>query len=214
MSHRKFFLTSAELYRQYWIEQKTAPEIALKEEVSHNVVTRWMRKYGIPLRTKAEARRGELNPFWDKQHHPHSKIKISLKNKGKQAWNKGLTRETDARVEQYSKTLQGHVESLETRMKIGVSMIGKNAGEKHSRWKGGRLPYYGPNWLQQRKKARERDQICQFYNCTITQQQGRELDVHHIISFRYFGLERYEEANDLQNLISYCHRHHVLVEAS
>jgi endogenous inhibitor of DNA gyrase (YacG/DUF329 family) len=76
-------------------------------------------------------------------------------------------------------------------------------------WRGGHQKYYGPNWLQQRRAARERDgYTCQ--HCGATEAQlGRELDVHHIVPFREFGYVRhtndaYLRANDLANLISLC----------
>lgn len=88
-----------------------------------------------------------------------------------------------------------------------------NSGENHWRWTGGYEPYYGPNWYEQRDKARHRDNYtCQ--DCGATEEElGQELDVHHLVSFQAFGLERYEEANGLTNLISLCKschsiRHH------
>ena len=75
-------------------------------------------------------------------------------------------------------------------------------------WRGGPESYYGPNWRPQRREARERDSyICQ--RCGITEEeQGQELDVHHKIPFREFGLSRYEEANDLSNLTCLCNKCH------
>lgn len=79
----------------------------------------------------------------------------------------------------------------------------ENIVEKsHPLWRGGKIPYYGPNWLRQRRKARARDN----YTCQVCgrQEDGHELDVHHIISFREFELEGYKEANHLLNLITLC----------
>lgn len=71
--------------------------------------------------------------------------------------------------------------------------------------------YYGPNWYAQARKARKRDKICQ--RCGKTRKEnGRKLDAHHIIPFKEFGLERYEEANVLDNLICYCQSCHKEVE--
>lgn len=71
-------------------------------------------------------------------------------------------------------------------------------------WRGGYSPYYGPNWDKQRRAARKRDRyFCQ--QCNKTEKElGRELEVHHIVPFRIFGIERYREANHLDNLISLC----------
>jgi len=71
------------------------------------------------------------------------------------------------------------------------------------------IGYYGPNWLSQSRKTKERDN----YTCQICgiQKDKRALIVHHIIPFREFSLENYEEANDLSNLILLCRscRHEV-----
>lgn len=71
--------------------------------------------------------------------------------------------------------------------------------------------YYGPNWHTQARKARRRDKICQHCG-KAREENGRKLDVHHIIPFKHFGLERYEEANALENLIAYCQTCHKAVE--
>lgn len=84
-------------------------------------------------------------------------------------------------------------------------------GENNPHWKGGYEPYYGPNWLRQRRKARVRDN----YTCQICgeKEDGRKHDVHHIIPFREFGLEKYNEANQLSNLITFCHPCHGNIES-
>jgi len=85
-------------------------------------------------------------------------------------------------------------------------------GPNHPSYKGGYDPYYGPNWRQQRRNARRRDDYtCQ--RCGITEAETeRRLDVHHIIPFREFGIERYKEANKISNLISLCSVCHKTVE--
>lgn len=76
-------------------------------------------------------------------------------------------------------------------------------GEENPSWDGGPVPY-GPNWYRQREAARKRDNYtCQ--HCHVTESElGKELHVHHIVKFRRFGTERYQEANELTNLISLC----------
>ena len=77
-------------------------------------------------------------------------------------------------------------------------------GQNSSVWKGGHEPYYGPNWRRQRRRSRRRDSY-QCIICGISEQElGRQLDVHHIIPFRKFGLENYKTANCLSNLCSSC----------
>jgi len=92
------------------------------------------------------------------------------------------------------------------------SISGEFSGPNNINFKGGHLPYYGPNWRLQRRKARARDNhTCQ--RCGITKTElGRELDVHHIIPFRTFGVDRYQEANQLDNLISLCNVCHLITE--
>ena len=85
-------------------------------------------------------------------------------------------------------------------------------------WKGGQLKYYGPNWREQRRLARERDAgKCRI--CGKTEKKiGKALDVHHITPFRSFGYipeqnENYLQANALNNLVCLCHSCHKKVES-
>lgn len=84
-------------------------------------------------------------------------------------------------------------------------------------WKGGHVKYYGPNWNQQKRLARKRDNnTCQV--CGRTQKKnGKALDVHHVKPFRSFNYvpgenENYLQANELTNLICLCIRCHRKVE--
>lgn len=85
---------------------------------------------------------------------------------------------------------------------FGGWLSANNAGENNPRWKGGYEPYYGPNWREARRKARQRDNYtCQ--QCGLHEEEhARELCVHHIVPFRKF--DDYEKANELSNLISVC----------
>lgn len=76
----------------------------------------------------------------------------------------------------------------------------------------GTSEYRGPNWKEQRRKARKRDDYtCQ--GCGIHQKQyGKALDVHHIVPFRDFGVDNYLQANHLENLVSLCKTCHMLTE--
>jgi len=79
-------------------------------------------------------------------------------------------------------------------------------GKDNPAWKGGFKKYYGPDWQKQRENARKRDN----YTCQLCKKRedGQELDVHHIVSFREFGLVKYKEANQLNNLTTLCHSCH------
>ncbi len=68
---------------------------------------------------------------------------------------------------------------------------------------------YGPNWQQQRVRARGRERF-RCADCRLSEAElGRELDVHHLIPFREFGFvagqnDGYLAANDLGNLVALC----------
>lgn len=89
------------------------------------------------------------------------------------------------------------------------TLVGKNS----PLWKGGEKIYYGPNWNEQKRLARKRDNnTCQV--CGRTQKKnGKALDVHHVVPFRSFNYipgenENYLQANELTNLICLCKRCH------
>lgn len=90
-------------------------------------------------------------------------------------------------------------------------------GPHSTAWKGGKLPYYGPNWIEQRDAALDRDSHrCQ--HCGKPERKnGRKLDVHHIKPFRAFGYivgknDAYLKANVPTNLISLCRHCHRKLE--
>jgi len=88
-------------------------------------------------------------------------------------------------------------------MAVYYSKTGLFSGENSGTWAGGDINYYGPNWLSQRKKARERDKFtCQ--DCGMTEERyGHELSVHHIIPFRNFNGD-WASANEITNLVTIC----------
>lgn len=70
---------------------------------------------------------------------------------------------------------------------------------------------YGDNWLRQSRKAKNRDNhTCQI--CGYESGGNKYLDVHHIVPFVRFGIEKYKEANHLTNLITLCRSCHAKVE--
>lgn len=91
-----------------------------------------------------------------------------------------------------------------------VSKTGRNAGQNSPVWRGGHQPTYGPSWRKSQRLARERDKTCR--RCGKPPTPGRALDVHHIVPFRTFGVERHSEANVLANLVALCRRCHSLTE--
>ncbi len=91
-------------------------------------------------------------------------------------------------------------------------------GPNSANWNGGAANDYGPNWVSQSRKARERDAgHCQL--CGKSQEDNkRALDVHHIVPFKKFNYiygqnDNYLQANELSNLVSLCMVCHHEVEA-
>jgi DEAD/DEAH box helicase domain-containing protein len=74
----------------------------------------------------------------------------------------------------------------------------------------------GPNWEEQRARARARDGYrCR--HCGAPERPNRAHDVHHVEPFRTFGYvrggnDRYLEANRLENLVTLCRSCHRRVE--
>jgi len=98
---------------------------------------------------------------------------------------------------------------------MGKWRASTRTGENHPRWTGGYKRYYGPNWREQHRRVRERDDYtCQ--ECGVTEDElGEELHVHHVEPFRAFiddGEADYGAANELGNLVSLCHSCHLRVE--
>ena len=76
---------------------------------------------------------------------------------------------------------------------------------------------YGPDWPEQRDKARARDGF-RCTHCHAPERATRQHDVHHIRPFRVFGYipgenDAYQEANQLDNLTTLCPNCHHTVEA-
>ncbi|WP_249336598.1 HNH endonuclease [Sporosarcina sp. Marseille-Q4063] len=85
------------------------------------------------------------------------------------------------------------------------------SGENSGTWNGGKITYYGPNWLAQRRAARKRDNFtCQ--RCGIGEPEyGQELSVHHLIPFAINN--DYQVANELINLLSVCEPCHRIIHS-
>lgn len=64
---------------------------------------------------------------------------------------------------------------------------------------------YGKGWKKTRQAVRDRDKVCQA--CSKPPEQGKALDVHHLVPFRFGG------TNSLTNLVALCGSCHHRVEA-
>ncbi|MGV9141480.1 MAG: HNH endonuclease [Promethearchaeota archaeon] len=89
------------------------------------------------------------------------------------------------------------------------------SGERNPNWNGGYEPYYGANWIDVKKKIKERDRD----KCCICGDDNI-LHIHHIIPMRFyqsrknFDDEWYLKANDESNLITLCNSCHRSVHNS
>lgn len=85
-------------------------------------------------------------------------------------------------------------------------------------WQGAPIDDYGPNWEEQRRRARQRDGYrCR--QCGAAETAGRPHAVHHLRPFRDFAYRRgentnYIQANALENLITLCPACHRQAEAA
>lgn len=88
-------------------------------------------------------------------------------------------------------------------------------GNLHPNWQGGKSAFNntsnrGTGWSTVSEKARKRDKYtCQL--CGMTQEEnGRKLDVHHIVP--YHVINHHSKANKMSNLISLCQSCHTKEE--
>lgn len=144
--------------------------------------------------------------------HPFRR-KWGVKYCSQECYGKSMERKMEVECKKCGKifnTMPARVEKYNRGFCSKKCFFGWNSGENHPNWKGGGRAYYGPNWGEQKRKARERDgHICQI--CDIPE-NGRQHDVHHIVSFREFGRSRYEDANRLDNLTTLCIPCHMKIE--
>lgn len=98
-------------------------------------------------------------------------------------------------------TMTGKPKSEETKRKLSENRANRQYGPAHHAWRGGKDPYYGPNWYSQASLARHRDRhTCQ--DCGLTQKRPK-LHVHHLRPRRLFNGD-HVAANDLANLVTLC----------
>lgn len=113
---------------------------------------------------------------------------------------------TPARAESSRFCSKGCQNAWQSETKHGVDNLpDPPRGEDHPWWNGGECDHYGENWLEQRKKTRERDDHSCRYCGKHRSELGQEPDVHHIIPRKKFDVQNeYEEMNALDNLICLC----------
>jgi len=93
-------------------------------EVSYTTKRGMVRAIQRNRNCKSCAMSGNGNPMYGKTHTDDAKSSISKLNKGKTAWNKGLTKETDDRVLGYSESLIGKSKNFDEKT---LEFLSKNA---------------------------------------------------------------------------------------
>lgn len=189
------------LTRLYHLEQLGIKRIAKILGVSDRNLWDWFEDLGIERRHRSDA----VALQWqhnDERRKQNSELMKTLMDNGV------IDNHGDNNP---AKQTQARAKIRESKLGERNPMYGRY-GELNPAWTGGKVYYYGANWDEQRDKARRRDNYaCQ--RCGITEDDyGRQLDVHHIVKFRMYGLDRFQEANHIDNLICLCTACHRIVE--
>jgi len=220
-------ITKQELRNLYWTEELTLDAIADSLGICRPTLRNWMRRWEIPTRPAhgprlekskrkiSKANKGRLNGKNNPSKRPEVREKISKGLMGRKISDKHraiLSKSTKKRKGKLSPRYGQHL-SEESKEKIRNSDYHRNCkGVASPNWRGGYGHYFGPDWREQRRSTRKRDNhTCRL--CGKTKKEiGRELDVHHLIPFREFGLVNYAKANQLSNLIALCRPCHIKTE--
>lgn len=222
------------LIKLYWQDKLSLRDIGKKFNRDDETIRYYFKKYFIPIRNKSES----LSIGWKKRerhynilpcdccgktvtvyeseeiydnHFCSRKCKLKFHSENISPWNKGINiveitcdfcSKQILRPLSKLKQSKSHFCSKECYDKWKIKNL---IGNKNPNWKNGSIRYRGDNWNVQRKKILELDNYeCVFCGST------EKLDVHHIVPFRNF-LD-YNEANQLENLITLCHSCHMIYE--
>lgn len=187
----------------YLDERKSIHQISIETGVSAMVIHRLMKGFCIPRRSRSESLKGKNT--WDLSSSAY-KDRTENISRGKIGKPIKVSEADRQKRREHFMILNRSPRSEQWTQKQRDA----HKGEKSYRWHGGSDHYRGPNWQEQRRKARKRDDYtCQ--NCGVTEiELGKELDVHHVVPYRLF--DNYEKANVLSNLISYCNSCHIRIE--
>lgn len=89
MVERKLFSSKENLEQLYVEQEKSTHEIETILKADSKTIWYWLKKYGIPIRSRSESLIGERNYWYGKQHSEEHKKQISEKLKGHPSLNKG-----------------------------------------------------------------------------------------------------------------------------
>lgn len=74
---KRMDIDKEDVRRMYWDEEMHPSQIAAKYGCHKQVITNRMLEWGIPFRTKSEARKGKLNPIYGVGHTEETRKKMS-----------------------------------------------------------------------------------------------------------------------------------------
>lgn len=193
------------LEREYVDKERPATDIADECDVDSMTVYTWLEKHSIPTRCHGISRSdGDIRKLREKQWLRERYIDRQLSTRE-------IAKETSTSKNAVLRWLRKH--SIDIRPKTPV-------GDDHHWSKEQHTSEYGPNWDEQRLKARIRDharcQVCGKTDKEHMNEYGRVNHVHHILPRSEFmdenGMLDYEAANRLSNLITLCSKHHGKLE--
>ena len=185
MNHKEE-ITKEDLTRLYFVERKSLREIGKIYNCSAATISNRLKEHGLCARSYHEALVGRENTW---AHKTADKLRgkkrpgVGGRKKGCVGWSKGLTKQTDARLQKTGKQKQNH-----WAWKGGVSSI--NA-----------LIRQTPTYKQWRKDVFERDN----FTCRKCFQRGGNLEAHHIEEFALNHDLRFNVDNGLTLCVK-CHK--------
>lgn len=200
--HFTLDIPKEKLVELYINQHKSIKQIAEEFKVSTATIFKKLKKFGIPTK-KAHAtyKVWTTKPEWNWLVKKNAKI-TSPFVKGHTPWNKGLTKDTDKRVEETGKKIKEahdrgcfdhvnyvHPKSEETRRKLSLAHGGNGVPYSDCEYSFEFLFYI-------RQDVKKRDKFtCQMCGKTHAEIKG-DLHVHHI--------DYNKKNDDLNNLITLC----------
>ena len=205
----RIIIESELLLGLYWGNQYSQSEIGTILNLPRSTIQKKMIKYDIPRRTRGDANKG--NP--------------------KCSWSRGLTKETDGRVNRQSENLKQQykdgkkiITQWVKGMKKGDNFYKFLCGEEHPLWKNNStMKNYGKKGIrlsvdnktkEWRTSVFKRDN----YTCRICNQKSGDINAHHIKRFIDIindnNITTSEEARgceelwDIKNGITLCYKCH------
>lgn len=206
----------SELHRLYVVEGLSCERIGLIYDLAATTIWKWLKRYGIPVRSKKAARAIAVPPVYTGQSlankqaaaaamrtkiGPEARAKHAAAMKGRTPPNKGVPWTDEKRAK-----IMAHWEDPDRRRKASE----RQRGDKSPRWRGGAKSELNrrldtAEWRRTRKEVYARDNwICQDCRCKCknsadAKNDGRKkIQAHHLLARRDGGTDT------LDNLITLC----------